>query len=282
MQTEPRSLGASICWHILLPRGAALLFWAGANQMLQMPAALTWGLITADALFLIWTIRSHLHAADSHMRGSGAMAPIWGGYLILLFSILASLLLWWQALLISYRPAAGPSYADIRAQQHAARYSLALSSDGTAIVFDGEITFGLTKALKALMLRHPEVRRIGLSSPGGHIYEARGVAKLVQAQEVSTQALGLCASACTLIFAAGTQRVLAPQAQLGFHGYSLDVFGGLPQIDLTAEQEKDRRFLISQGISDDFINQVYATAPTELWRPSPDVLRRAGVLTTPR
>lgn len=278
MGAEPRSHRASLLWHILLPRGAALLVWWGANQLVQMPPALVWGLIAADMLFLFWLVRAHLRAADEHMTGSGAMAPIWGGYLLMLIAILASVTLWWQALLIAHRPPEGLSYAEQRAQDRAARYSLTLSEDGLSLVFDGEVTFGLTKALKALLHSHPEVRQLSLSSPGGLIYEARGAAQLIQARGLATKAPGLCASACTLMFAAGTRRGLGPKGQLGFHGYALENFGGLPQVDLAKEQGKDRDFLIRQGIAASFIEQIYATPSTELWLPSRDALRKASVL----
>lgn len=278
MTAEPRSLGASLLWHILVPRGFALLLWWGANQLVQMPPNLVWSLIALDLIWLIWLSRAHLRAADAHMLSSGAMAPIWGGYLLLALTVLASLSLWWQALLIANRPPEGLSYSQQRAQQHAERYSLTVSQNGQALVFTGEVTFGLTKAIRAQLQRNPRVTQLQLTSPGGHIYEARGVAKLIQAQGLATYASGLCASACTLIFAAGERRQLGPEGQLGFHGYTLEIFGGLPQIDLMAEQQKDRKFLISQGIHADFTDKIYATAPTDLWRPSPDQLRAAGVL----
>ena len=278
MRAEPRSLSASLVWHILLPRGLALLLWWGANQLFQMPPGLVWALIAADMLCLIWGCRAHLRAADAHMLSSGAMAPVWGGYLLLALAILAALSLWWQALLIANRPPEGLSYAEQRALEHAQRYSLRLSAEGDVLIFTGEITFGLTKAIKAQLERHPEVRQLHLTSPGGHIYEARGVAKLIQAQGVSTMAPGLCASACTLMFAAGTARSLGPEGQLGFHGYSLKIFGGLPQIDLMAEQGKDGDYLVSQGVTHTFVKQIYATAPTDLWRPSPGQLRSVGML----
>ena len=278
VKAEPRSLGASLLWHILLPRGLALALWWGANHLIQMPPGVVWALIALDMVCLIWVSRAHLRAADAHMLSSGAMAPIWGGYLLLLLSILASVSLWWQALLIANRPPEELSYSEQRAQAQADRYSLTLSNDAEALIFDGEVTFGLTQAIKALLLHHPEVRQIQLTSPGGHIYEARGTAKLIQARGLSTLAPGLCASACTLMFAAGQERSLGPAGQLGFHGYSLDIFGGLPQIDLMAEQHKDRAFLIAQGITADFADQIYAVAPKDLWRPSPDLLRSAGML----
>jgi ATP-dependent protease ClpP protease subunit len=269
---------ASLVWHILLPRGLILLLWWGANHLLQMPPELVWGLIMADLAVLFWVSRAHLQAADTHMRSSGAMAPIWGGYLLLLLTILASLTLWWQALLIANRPPEGLSYSEQRAQEHADRYSLSLSEDGSVLIFEGEVTMGLTKALLAELQRHPEVAEIHLTSPGGHIYEARGAARLIRERGLSTLAPGLCASACTLIFTAGTARQLGPNGQLGFHGYALEIFGGLPQIDLQAEQEKDRAFLISQGVSPEFARQIHAAPADDLWRPTPEQLRAAGLL----
>ncbi|MEP4035973.1 hypothetical protein [Pseudophaeobacter sp.] len=278
MRAEPRSLGASLVWHILLPRGLTLLLWWGVNQLFQMPPGLVWALIALDMLCLIWVSRAHLRAADAHMLSSGAMAPIWGGYLLLALTVLAALSLWWQALLIANRPPEGLSYAEQRAQDRAQRYSLTRSAEGDVLIFTGEVTFGLTKAIKAQLERHPEVRQIHLTSPGGHIYEARGVAKLIQAQRISTFAPGLCASACTLMFAAGSARSLGPEGQLGFHGYSLEIFGGLPQIDLMAEQRKDGDYLISQGLSPGFVEQIYATAATEMWFPNLQELQANGVL----
>ncbi|MEP2715255.1 hypothetical protein [Pseudophaeobacter sp.] len=278
MPPEPFSLKASLLWHILLPRGAALALWWSANQLLQMPPRLVWGLMAADALLFLWASRAHLRSADAHMVSSGTMAPIWGGYLLLFLAILASLSLWWQALLIANRPPEGPSYAEQRALAHATRYSLTVSEDKTILIFDGEVTFGLTKTLRAQLLQQPDVTRVQLISPGGHIYEARGAAKIIQAKGLATEAIGLCASACTLIFAAGEARQLGPQGQLGFHGYALDYFGGLPQIDLTAEQEKDRRFLLTQGIHPEFIDRIFATPATELWHPGPAALLAAGLL----
>lgn len=278
MSAEPRSFGASLLWHILLPRGLVLLLWWSANQQIQMPPPLVWGAIAVDLLLMIWTSRAHLRAADAHVRSSGAMAPIWGGYLLLLLAILASLSLWWQALLIANRPPEGLSYAEQRAQEHARRYSLTLAEEGRVLIFEGEVTLGLTKALRAALQRHTEIEKIHLTSPGGHIYEARGAAKLIREQGLSTLAPGLCASACTLMFIAGSARSLGPKGQLGFHSYSLETFGGLPQINLKAEQDKDRKFLISQGISPDFARQIHTTPANDLWRPIPERLKAAGVL----
>lgn len=278
MSRAAQSLTGSLVWHLIVPRGGALLIWWGLNQLVQLPPALLWGLIAVDALLLLWAARAHLHSADAHMRGSGAMAPVWGGYLVLLFFILASVVLWWQAILVAHRPAEGLSYAEQRNLARAAQYSLTLSEDETSLHFDGTVTFGLTKRLKALLEQHPELQKLQLSSPGGLIYEARGAASLLQAHNIETEALGLCASACTLIFVAGESRRLAAGARLGFHGYALEHFGSLPQIDLAKEQAKDRASLLRQGISADFIDRIFATAPSDLWQPSKKRLAAAGVL----
>lgn len=279
MRSAPRSLWGSLWFHILIPRGAVLLGWLSINQLVQLPLPLIWCLIAADALFLIWTTRAHLQAADHHMTGSGAMAPVWGGYLLLFGLILAAFSVWWQALLVGNRLPQELSYSQQRRLEREAKYTLTLTEDGIGLNFEGEVTFGLTKRLAILLKEHPNVTRLDLSSPGGLIYEARGTAKLIQQHRLATTAQSLCASACTLIFAAGEHRKLGPQGSLGFHGYALETFGGLPQVDLQAEQAKDRDFLKSRGVSADFLDQIFATPAQDLWIPSIDVLQRSGLLT---
>ncbi len=276
MKAGPQPLTASLWWHLLLPRGLVLLGWWATNQLLQLPSWLLAGLICMDLALLFWCSRKHLHVADDHLRGSGAMAPVWAGYLLVILATLTSLTLWWEAWLITHRQEPELSYAQERARQRAASYNL--TQVGTTLVFEGEITFGLIQNLQNLLAQDPKITRLQLSGPGGHVYEARGAAQLVRQHGLNTYASGSCASACTLIFAAGHTRQLAPGARLGFHGYSLQVFGGLPQVDPAQEQAKDRAFLRQQGISASFLDQAFATPPETMWFPPRHALLQAGVL----
>lgn len=267
----------SLWRNILLPRGVVLLAWWTANQIIQLPLWMLWGLIATDILVFLFFGRRHVGIAEDHQRSSGAMAPVWGGYLLLFLAALASVTLWWDAILISQRVPPERSYAQEREHQRQASYSL--TQVDTGLVFEGEITFGLIKRLQDHLSQDPQITHLQLSSPGGHIYEARGAAQLVLRHGLDTRASGTCASACTLLFAAGRTRQLLPGAELGFHGYSLRVFGGLPQVDPQAEQDKDLGFLVAQGVNEDFARKAFSTPSTDLWIPTPRELKDAGVIT---
>lgn len=261
----------------LLPRGGVVLMWLGFASWLPPPWPVIWALIALDGLFLLVQVRRLLHQADEHMRGTGAMALVWGSYLLVLLSALAAILLWWQAALQVRQSQAQP-YAETRKLAREALYQLELSEDGQQIHFSGEITHGLTQRMNTLLARIPQPQSLRLTSDGGLIYEARGVAQLVLQHRLDTEVTGLCASACTLIFAAGEARRLAEDGRLGFHGYGLMFKGGLPQVDLEREQQKDLAFLLAQGIGADFARKALTTPHAQLWQPSRAELIAAGVV----
>lgn len=278
MRPEPRRLLDVLLRQLLLPRAAAILGWLAALHWLQLPKGAVLALMAADAVLLLWQARAVLRGTDAHVAGSGAMAPVWGSYLLVLLAFFAAPVLWWEALL-STRPGEALPYAEERRQAREALYRLTRAEDGRTLVLEGEITHGLTRRIEAQLEAAPAVRRLRLTSGGGLIYEARGTARLIRRHGLDTEAAGLCASACTLIFAAGAGRRLLPGAELGFHGYALMFESGLPQVDLAAEQARDLGFLQQQGISADFARRALATDHRSLWRPGAAELRAAGVLT---
>ena len=278
MTGSPASLPRSLALQVALPRAGVLLGWLALNHWAKLPVPLAVALMAADGVFLMWQVRAFQRSADAHVRSTGAMAPVWGGYLLLLFAGFAALTQWWGAVLIA-RQAVEVPYAEQRAQDRAALYSLTLSEDGSTLVFDGEITFGLIRRIGRLADQTPGLQRIALTSPGGLIAEARGAARLIRDRGFDTRADGLCASACTLLFAAGHRRSLGPAGQLGFHSYALQSETGLPQIDVGKEQEKDRAFLIGQGVSAEFAARIFDVAHSGLWTPAADELLAGGVLT---
>jgi hypothetical protein len=149
-------------------------------------------------------------------------------------------------------------------------------TDGTARI-TGAISYATLKRLDMTLPLHPELRRIELESDGGHIPAARALAGRIEKAGLDTRATGLCASACTLVFMAGQNRSLAPGAGLGFHAYSL--LRNDPMHSTAEEEARDRSYLARRGVSQQFIARAFATPPDRLWRPSPDALRAAGLLT---
>lgn len=277
MTGRPASLPRSLALQVLMPRAAVVLGWLALNHWIRLPVPLACVLIAADGMFLLWQARAFLRSADAHVQSTGAMAPVWGGYLLLLFTGLGGLALWWDALLIA-RAEEEPAYAEQQRREREALYSLTVSGDGRVLAFEGEVTFGLTKRLRQLAADHPGIEQARLSGPGGLIAEARGAARLIRQHGWDTRASGLCASACTLMFAAGQKRTMAPDGQLGFHSYALLFTTALPQVDLMKEQEKDRAFLLEQGVQAEFADRIFAVAPTGLWLPGRAELQDGGIL----
>ncbi|MBY6055511.1 hypothetical protein KUV26_05420 [Leisingera daeponensis] len=273
----PPSLPRSLALQVVLPRAAVLLGWLALNHWIRLPVPLVFALISADGLFLLWQSRALLRSADAHVQSTGAMAPVWGGYLLMLFAGFAALTQWWDALLIA-RAIEEPAYAEQRRMEREALYSLSVSGDGRSLRLRGEITYGLTKRLRRLAADNPSLVQVDLAGPGGLIAEARGAAQLIRQRGWDTRADGLCASACTLVFAAGRRRTLGSGGQLGFHSYTLMFGSGLPQVDLQREQEKDRAFLLGQGVSAEFAARIFAVPGTELWLPGRDELLGAGLI----
>lgn len=115
-----------------------------------------------------------------------------------------------------------------------------------------------------------------LDSPGGMVFAARALAQRVAARGLSTEVEGDCLSACTLVFLAADSRSLGPRGRLGFHGYAL--LDPAPSVDIAAEEARDRGYLISRGLSPDFVTRVMATPNSAMWFPDRATLAAAGVL----
>lgn len=235
-------------------------------------------LVSADALCLLWQSVGFFRAAEERMRDTGTMLPIWGGMIALVVAVFVVVSQWW-ALGLATRPGEdGPSFAERKAQERQATYQIMRQTDGT-LLFQGQIVLGVTKALGRELAQVPTPTRITLHSEGGNVFEARGLAKLITTYEMQTHVDGVCSSACTLVFIAGAHRHLGPQARLGFHGYMLEDAQRLPGFDIEAEQERDRDFMLGQGVSAEFTTRVFNTPPSEIWYPDPAYLQRSGVVT---
>lgn len=159
-------------------------------------------------------------------------------------------------------------------------FELRLSADGQELHFSGVVDFGLTEALRGLIVRHPEIRRVVLASQGGYVAEARGAVSVLRAHGLDTHVEGHCASACVLIFAGGGSRTLTPTARLGLHGYSLrgdDRHMGM--IDPVAEMQRDLAIFRAGSVSEGFVKTLSALPQHPMWYPDHAELRAAGLVT---
>lgn len=154
---------------------------------------------------------------------------------------------------------------------------LALEIEQGTVYLSGEIGFDSYNAMAAALRKQVKLTHLELNSDGGRISAARGIARLVREAGLSTRVSGTCASACTIIFAAGKRRTLSDGARIGFHGYRL--VSNVTTLDTDAEQERDKAEFIKQGMDPAFVNRALAIPHDDMWFPSRAELRAAGVLT---
>jgi hypothetical protein len=157
-------------------------------------------------------------------------------------------------------------------------WSITTSDTGREIRISGEIRPGLSDALTEVLEATPGVERLELESPGGSVSEGLALAELVEKYSLNTVVKTYCDSACTLIFVAGHERILAAGGQLGFHRCrSLLWFDALLYDD--ERNAELAGYLRSKGVSRDFADTVISVPNDDAWYPSLDQLFVAGVVT---
>ncbi|MHA7879028.1 MAG: COG3904 family protein [Saccharospirillum sp.] len=158
-------------------------------------------------------------------------------------------------------------------------FSIWISEDGYYLRFEGRIDYGATEHLGQVLAETPSLRHLRLNSNGGYVAEARGMVRLVEEHRLTTSAYGVCASSCTLAFIAGHERVLEPDARLGFHRYHQSSHAMAMFINTEQEQEKDLAIYRKQGVAEGFLTRMLETPPQAMWYPTEAELLEAGVLT---
>ena len=149
--------------------------------------------------------------------------------------------------------------------------------DGThaAIEVIGPFGPGIAEAFRKEFEKHPDVKWVHLTSPGGLVVEGRRLRDLIYARQLNTYVRTACASACTLAFIGGAQRVLRRDAIFGFHQYSRLSYESLRQ----HVQDEDRSYFAGRGISPSFLAKMFQAESSSLWTLSADDAVKARLAT---
>lgn len=159
-----------------------------------------------------------------------------------------------------------------------ADYEISISDN--TLVINGLFAPGITRETGLKLDQQHSIETIILNSKGGNIYEARGLARLIRENSLSTLSTTGCFSACITAYLAGAERLLSAGANLGFHQYKIDSNKLLPRFVKTEyEQAKDLEYFQSRGIDAGFLEKVFSLPPDKMWRPEHHVLLEAGVVT---
>jgi len=235
-------------------------------------------LIVGHLIIYPWQIVGLVRACNLHLKQSSDSAIVTGAQLAIGASVIAGLVTMATTVqsIVQATSDGEPDLVKLDTDAAAQAYKLELIADHSVIRIDGEFALGLTRDLEALLLQGSNIRGIVLNSDGGRIFEARGVARLIVERQLATYVYRMCQSACTTAFIAGSTRHLGEQGRLGFHQYRLKAI--YPFIDATKEQEKDRAFYRSQGITSDILTRIFKTPHDSMWYPTQEELLSAQVV----
>ena len=127
--------------------------------------------------------------------------------------------------------------------------------DGThqAIEVVGPFGRGIAEAFRREFDKHPDVKSVHLTSPGGLVIEGRQLRDLIYARKLNTYVRTACISACTLAFIGGDRRTMRRGAVIGFHQYSRSPY---EKYRLRA-QDQDRSYFAGRGVSRRFLDRMF-------------------------
>ena len=134
------------------------------------------------------------------------------------------------------------------------------------IVANGDITLDSDRLFERVVRDNPALTVVQLESYGGYVDEAMRMALLIRARGLDTVSMRRCASACTLMFVAGHNRYLGPDARFQFHraGYE-----GMPKTRrLEVLDQELARFYLAMGAGPEIAQGELAAPHHSFWEPS--------------
>jgi hypothetical protein len=153
--------------------------------------------------------------------------------------------------------------------------------DGThrSIEVVGPFGPGIAEAFRQEFEKHPDVKWVNLTSPGGLVVEGRRLRDLIYARQLNIYVRTGCVSACTLAFIAGQERVMRKGAFIGFHQYrKLD---SKLTLDVLREhfQDQDRSYFGGRGVSREFLDKMFDADNSSMWELSAEEAVKAKLAT---
>ena len=142
----------------------------------------------------------------------------------------------------------------------------------------GDVESGFAQRVISALQMHPEVDTVALGSGGGYIYEAFEAGEAIRSRGLTTTLYNDCMSACTLVFLAGTDRLVwSPYPRLGFHMASLD---GVELHPGDGVYEDIRAYSDWMGISGlRIVGLMMKAGSSDMYFPELEELGRLGVVT---
>jgi hypothetical protein len=144
--------------------------------------------------------------------------------------------------------------------------------DGQQLHVYGDIDSGFSERFAAVLEANPTVTEVTLGSGGGSVRDALIAGSLIRQRGLNTTIYGNCYSACPLVFAGGTRRVVwAAPYRLGFHQIYTGEGEAIPLDDPLYGLVS--RYLAEMGISPRHVLAwMFSAGPSEMHEPEPQRL----------
>ncbi len=161
-------------------------------------------------------------------------------------------------------------------------FQVTATADGKAVYAVGYLAPGSFKKLKKIMDANAKADTLIIASPGGLVVEGAMAAHYVRARKLNVVAHYICASSCTMILAAGKERVAKEGTHIGFHrSYSPFSSRYYPKETKGFDAVSDvifRQSYEKSAVDPGFIEKAMKVPSTTLWYPDQEALIRAGIL----
>jgi len=157
-----------------------------------------------------------------------------------------------------------------------------LTKDDNVLVFDGVVSWPLVEDMRQAIENNPDIDVVLLNSPGGDTTASRRINDILRQRPLATAVLQGCASACTVIYAAGQRRAIGPNGQLGFHASAVILMDAMMTRIMNAltfrSDTLNAEYYRRAGFDEAFIERAVTTPSTDLYVPTTDVLLQANVV----
>jgi hypothetical protein len=155
-----------------------------------------------------------------------------------------------------------------------------VAPNGDAIIAQGPIGLGYAQSVIGTFAEHPQIHLLRLDSLGGDVDNGMQLHDFLAGRsDITVEADGLCASACTLAFLGGERRIAGPKTRLGFHQFHslLDTHASIESV--AAKQETYKQLMSKRGASPDFIRLAFAKQGNQAYFPDINELFENNIIT---
>ena len=272
------SLGVSYWANGML--GTFLVLFA-ANMLVQMQDSVGLKWMAVSSLFIyalallvsVWQAVGVWRSAGKHTSRGGNSGWATAARIAVGFGVLSTI----GVFISNYIPQSAEMLRILAGDKSIPAYKITVLPGGAEVEFRGGLRAGSASELEKILAAVPQAKVLHIESIGGRIIEAKAMSTLVRARQMTTYTSERCLSAATLVLMSGKERVIATDAKVGFHAGN---FPGLTSEQMRAMNDTMRTTMHAAGVSASFINRVLSTPNDQMWYPTFEEMRSAGVITS--